>query len=102
MNSRDFCYWLQGYFEVSSAEGDGICMTDRQVIMIQNHLNLVFKHEIDPSMGGKEHQEELNKIHFSSPMTEAEAIVAFGPKPSVNHEFNIHGWYNPNESIPRC
>lgn len=31
--------------------------------MIKNHLNLVFKHEIDPSMGDAKHQHELNAIH---------------------------------------
>lgn len=31
--------------------------------MIQAHLNLVFVHEIDPSMGNQEHQDKLNKIH---------------------------------------
>ena len=31
------------------------------------HLNLVFKHEIDPSMGGEAHQNELNKIHNPFP-----------------------------------
>ncbi len=31
--------------------------------MIKKHLALVFKHEIDPSMGDEEHQKVLNKIH---------------------------------------
>ena len=59
MTSRDFCYWLQGYFEVSNPN----IIEQPQVEMIQKHLNLVFKHEIDPSMGDKQHQEDLNKIH---------------------------------------
>lgn len=59
MTSRDFCYWLQGYFEVQSPETIGKNETD----LIKKHLALVFKHEIDPSMGGKLHQEDLNKIH---------------------------------------
>lgn len=66
MTSRDFCYWLQGYFEVADADNLGISMTDKQVQMIKNHLSLVFKHEIDPSMGDKNHQNELNKIHSSN------------------------------------
>ena len=44
MNSIDFCYWLQGYFEVSGQEK----MTEAQMRVVKNHLNLVFKHEIDP------------------------------------------------------
>jgi hypothetical protein len=52
MTSRDFCYWLQGYFELRSTniENDKQSLTVPQVDMIRNHLNLVFKHEIDPSM----------------------------------------------------
>lgn len=59
MTSRDFCYWLQGYFEVANPKE----ITTEQLEMIKRHLNLVFKHEIDPSMGPKEHQDELNKLH---------------------------------------
>ena len=44
MNTIDFCFWLQGYFEVSGAKE----LTPEQVEIIKNHLNLVFKHEIDP------------------------------------------------------
>jgi len=63
MTSRDFCYWLQGYFEVSNPKEIG----EKEVQMIKNHLNLVFKHEIDPSMGDEEHQNELNNIHNGNP-----------------------------------
>lgn len=43
MTSRDFCFWLQGFFEL---RGDktvppNIWQTDE----IQKHLNLVFIHE---------------------------------------------------------
>ncbi len=62
MTSRDFAFWLQGFFEVSKAE----TLTAEQMTCIKNHLNLVFKHEIDPSMGGKGHQAELNKIHSNN------------------------------------
>lgn len=64
MKSRDFCYWLQGFFEINDAAVDSINeLTHEQVEMIKNHLALVFKHEIDPAMGNADHQEELNEIH---------------------------------------
>lgn len=63
MTSRDFAFWLQGFFEISQAEK----ISADQVVQIKKHLNLVFKHEIDPSMGGPEHQQELNNIHNSFP-----------------------------------
>jgi len=57
MKSEQFCFWLQGYFELSKNQG----MTPEQVQIIRNHLNLVFKHEIDPSMPDK--TGEFQKIH---------------------------------------
>ena len=61
MTSRDFCYWLQGYFELNPAEG--AALGPNQVACIKKHLALVFVNEIDPSMGPPEHQAELNEIH---------------------------------------
>lgn len=62
MKSRDFCYWLQGFFEIAPSS-DKKDLNERQVKLIQQHLALVFKHEIDPAMGDKQHQEELTNIH---------------------------------------
>lgn len=59
MQSRDFCFWLQGFFEVSG--NTEISATG--VAIIRKHLNLVFTHEIDPSMGKPAHQIMLNEIH---------------------------------------
>lgn len=101
MTSRDFAYWLQGFFEISNAETINLGQTE----MIKKHLNLVFKHEIDPSMGDEKHQQELNSIHNSKnsfPQTEKEAIEKWGEKPSPEHKFNFHGWYDPAEGTPRC
>jgi hypothetical protein len=101
MTSRDFAYWLQGFFEISKSDS----ISKEQLHIIKNHLNLVFKHDIDPSMGDEKHQQELNDIHnntYSFPTTEEEAIAKWGSKPSPKHEFNIHGWYDPAEGIPRC
>jgi hypothetical protein len=69
MQSRDFCYWLQGFFEVQSStfneanKPEVTGLTASQVSMIRNHLNMVFVHEIDPAMGGKAHQAKLNETH---------------------------------------
>jgi len=59
MTSRDFCLWLQGFLEMSRPD----TLNRDQVVMLRQHLNLVFKHEIDPSAGTPEHQAELNVIH---------------------------------------
>lgn len=65
MTSREFAYWLQGYFEISGGSGD---LRFDQVELIQKHLAMVFIHEIDPSYP-KEQQTELNKAHFTQPMS---------------------------------
>jgi hypothetical protein len=82
MTSQDFCYWLQGYFEVLNAnkpQGARAALTSKQVYCIQQHLALVFKHEIDPSAGPPEHQAELNKIHAPQPAPTAPKNPSHGP-----------------------
>ena len=62
MTSQNFAYWLMGYFEVSNPKEIG----PKETESIKNHLALVFKHEIDPSMGDEKHQQILNEIHKPS------------------------------------
>lgn len=38
MNEREFCYWLQGMFEVADPKS----LTEAQTAMIRDHLKLVF------------------------------------------------------------
>ena len=38
MNEREFCYWLQGYFELTRTK----TLTLAQIQIIKDHLNLVF------------------------------------------------------------
>jgi hypothetical protein len=59
MTSRDFCFWLQGFFERQNTT----VLSQTQVEMIHRHLSLVFLHEIDPDMGDAKKQQELNKVH---------------------------------------
>jgi hypothetical protein len=62
MKSSEFCYWLQGYFELSP-EGQGL--SPEQTDIVKRHLALVFAHEIDPSYGPN--QEKLQNIHDGKP-----------------------------------
>lgn len=61
MTSRDFCYWLQGVFEVGQVR----TLNEQQVNQIRAHLALVFKHEIDPLIdgGNLEKAKDLQSIH---------------------------------------
>jgi hypothetical protein len=53
MTPRDFCYWLQGFYEIKDADRSPIVASPVQTIsnaqaeVIRNHLNLVFKHVLD-------------------------------------------------------
>jgi hypothetical protein len=67
MTSRDFCFWLQGFLELRASETPGINTAQGlnydQTQCLRKHLALVFKHEIDPSMGGPIEQTTLDKLH---------------------------------------
>ncbi len=42
MQSRDFCFWLQGFFELRETAGP---VSADQVALIGRHLDLVFAHK---------------------------------------------------------
>ncbi len=74
MTSRDFCYWLQGYFEISDVEGNEAGLTEQQEAIIKKHLAMVFAHEIDPSYGPTMVQQQLNALHAkTTPATAKQA-----------------------------
>lgn len=74
MTSRDFAYWLQGFFEVAQPKS----ISPRGTEMIKNHLALVFKHEIDPSIdkGDPDKMKILDAIH------EGKKLPKKNPSPS--------------------
>lgn len=65
MTSRDFCYWLRGYFELASADE----LSTSQVETIKQHLSMVFIHEIAPSFP-HEQQQQLFQAHVGWPDNE--------------------------------
>lgn len=64
MKSHEFCYWLQGFFELRNAGKEIGGLSKEQVDCVAGHLALVFKHEIDAKYGDEQHQAELNEIHI--------------------------------------
>ena len=48
MNEINFCYWLQGFFEMTDTES----LTPEQIKIIKEHLQLVLKKETKFSLGG--------------------------------------------------
>lgn len=47
MTSRDFVFWLQGYFEILAPALNDASLSSAQVKVIREHLALVFKHEAE-------------------------------------------------------
>lgn len=91
MTSRDFAFWLQGFFEIASPDR----ITYEQTEMIKRHLALVFIHEIDPSLSDDPiKQEQMNQIHHGNRP----------PKPSIEYEWDdmYKVWYNPSQGRPKC
>ena len=58
MKTTEFCYWLQGMFELSGVTS----LDERQTDLIKKHLNMVFLHDIDQSYPESQ-QEALSAAH---------------------------------------
>ncbi|AXQ69167.1 hypothetical protein HOU02_gp558 [Caulobacter phage CcrBL9] len=58
MKTHEFCYWLQGLFEIA----DPKTLDENQVRIIRAHLDMVFLHDIDKRYPA-EQQKALNAIH---------------------------------------
>lgn len=89
MTSRDFCFWLQGRFELTG----NAQFSATETALIGRHLALVFKHEIDPSAGPAEHQAELSKIHDA---------LKQGAKEAGEPTHEPIGGVGPNGELYRC
>ena len=63
MTATNFCYFLQGYLELANPK----TISASELARIKGHLRLAFRDDIDPSMGGVEHQQKLNEIHTFTP-----------------------------------
>lgn len=80
MTSRDFAYWLQGYFEITRERGG---MTSEQVDLIRKHLAMVFIHEIDPKAGPPGHQQKLDEAHTGAHADPHPTIGGVGPSGAI-------------------
>jgi hypothetical protein len=68
MTPRDFCYWLQGFFELNSVVATrglvaGFSLTAEQVEMIRKHLYVVFKHECEKVVLNDVKPLQFNPVH---------------------------------------
>lgn len=66
MKASEFCYWLQGFFELRDESYAGL--NQEQVAMIKRHLAMVFIHDIDPKAGPQSVQQQLQAVHDAGKM----------------------------------
>lgn len=86
MTSENFCYWLQGWFELNSTIDHREGATVETLEMIKAHLNMVFIHEIDPKLGNAEHQAKLDEAHSGPTNQEIEDTLRTPPgRPFPRH-----------------
>jgi hypothetical protein len=80
MSPREFCYWLQGHFEL---EGNALGTLDVvKTRMIKDHLNLVFLHSIDDEdpTGVKQATHDGKKLLTEDDKVELEKKIAQAAK----------------------
>lgn len=58
MKATEFCYWLQGLFELGNPKE----LDTEQTDLIRRHLAMAFQHDID-QRPSKAEQDKLNNIH---------------------------------------
>ena len=86
MKSVEFCYWLQGLFEV----GEPTTLNEKQVTLIKAHLNMVFFHEIDPSYPAQQ-QQVLTELHSGVKPEEPMVKLEAQPGNLSGHAYPVHG-----------
>jgi len=59
MKADNFCYWLQGFMELT----DPKTISEEQLDDIKAHLRIAFKYDIDLRYGDEAHQAKLSEIH---------------------------------------
>ena len=83
MKAENFCFWLQGFFELNKGTTD---LTPEQVALIQTHLGLVFQH--DPSMAHDQPLERRLQPPFPRPWKPDE-LQRFGD-PDISHDTKVY------------
>lgn len=63
MKASEFCYWLQGWFELNETIDHRGGAAPETLEMIKRHLGMVFKHDLDKQHGDWQHQQQLQAIH---------------------------------------
>ena len=75
MDSRDFCFWLQGICETSKHSP-----TEGQWETIKDHLNLVFKHDSSDEESAEESTETSKEVTHPIPSPRMSTTMSPNPR----------------------
>jgi hypothetical protein len=87
MTTRDFCFWLQGFFEIN---GEDKAMTDKQAKMVKEHLDSVFQHGV-----------KSGDVAVGPPTNIPNAAPAI-PPPNPGGRAPTYFWDNPSPYQVTC
>lgn len=97
MSPREFCYWLQGYFELNPGVTQ---LSPAQNTVLKNHLNMVFVHE-----AGVPPKTESIPGHDPFPQIDnqpVEATLPWVPPKHPQYDYPFHNPPNPFSEAVRC
>jgi len=97
MKPEQFCYWLQGFFEISETED----LSTKQVSMINEHLQLVFTKVTGGSSGGSGgggQQITPGRSIYNTPT--GKGVMSCSVEPVVEGPFNLTCGMPPEQEVP--
>lgn len=83
MTSENFCYWLQGFFEITNTD----VIYGGELDIIKEHLNLVLTLKENPQVG-------ISAEEAVRQLTEALPLVKLPPRACANGFGSIGGAHN--------
>jgi len=97
MTPEAFCYWLQGYFEMTEGNAN---LSQNQIEMIRSHLALVF-HKVTPSLGDGFHPEPFTLPFDPNVICSPTPVVETAPPPTTAHPSTKPMWMQRNHMPTR-
>jgi len=86
MSPENFCYWLQGWFEIGRHNDHNYSFNNQQIQEIKNHLKLVFE-KVTPEL--KIDDVLLKSFTKTKPILDKDEVLCSGTT----------GQLNPNTSL---
>lgn len=101
MTAVQFAYWAQGFFELT----DATTLTAKQIDLLERHLQLVFKYEIDAEISSSQLTPEPKKPVFdleglAKSVEASKQIEEY--KNKIEKQQELHPRQRPGDIEVRC